>query len=411
MADNNQEFGIKVVTTADTSGVRQTDAALQELYAKQKARQDAGAAALFARIPPGGAVAPAAEKAGSDIGEHIGRGFERVAIHALGVGAILESISAIKEMAAEINKITDSLEKQGEMLVENSRHMAIQSKFAKDDADVLKIAEDALKAIAAQHKNVEEIQKRELTLSQKIADLATVGPTFGARPAQQLLDEEKAQSVELEMAARRTGIAAVRAAEQEKERVAALSEANAIERLNGLIAKQQGLQAESYAGADIPAYVEAGQAIKEYTKQRDDHTKALEKQQQAAQKAADAATPQVKAVLQNEQAAAQARAEGRERDADLYQQSADAFKQHMNPVQQQELENIRKQQEALKATPKPPEPQQYDTGTGGPSLIGPAAERARKEGIQQTGKDSATALAERMDKMIELQRQQLGIWR
>ncbi len=410
MADN-QEFGIKVVTTADTSGVRQTDAALQELYAKQKARQDAGAAALFARIPPGGAVIPAAEKTGSDIGEHIGRGFERVAIHALGVGAILESISAIKEMASEINKITDSLEKQGEMLVENSRHMAIQSKFAKDDADVLKIAEDALKAIAAQHKNVEEIQKRELTLSQKIADLATVGPTFGARPAQQLLDEEKAQSVELEMAARRTGIAAVRAAEQEKERVAALSEADAIERLNGLITKQQELQAKAYAGADIPAYVEAGQAIKEYTKQRDDHTKALEKQKQAQDKAITQSAPSVQAVLKNEAAAHQALAEGRQNDADMFTKSAEAFERGLDPQKRAELEKLRKDQKALGTTPPALLPQQYDTGTGGPSLIGPAAERARKEGIQQTGKDSATALAEKMDAMIELQRQQLGIWR
>jgi len=346
MAD--QDFNIKVVTTADTSGLQKTSVEMQKIREQQeKLRQDAGAAALFARIPPGGAAPAGLTKENAEISDRIGRSFERMAIHAVGIGAIYAAINAIKETAAEINKITDSLDKQGELLIENSRHLIQQSKFAKDDADVLKIAEDAMKNIAAQHKTVEETQKKELSLAQKIADAVTVGPTLGAKPNQQLLDEERAQALRNESAARQIGIAAVRAAEFEKERVAALSTADAIERLNQKIKEQQDLQSKHYQQGDIQGYVEASEAIKEYEKQLDNATKAHQKEQDAVDKTVSQSSPGVQAVLKNEQAARQALTEGREKDADMFSKSAQQFERGLDPQKKAELDAIRERQKAL----------------------------------------------------------------
>ncbi len=75
MAD--QDFNIKVVTTADTSGLRQTRDEIEKTrQAAEKARQDVGAANLFARIPPKGATPTGAvEKEGAGLtGTAVGLG-------------------------------------------------------------------------------------------------------------------------------------------------------------------------------------------------------------------------------------------------------------------------------------------------------------------------------------------------
>ncbi len=74
MAD--QDFNIKVVTTADTSGLRQTRDEIEKTrQAAEKARQDAGAANLFARIPPKGSPTEAVEKEGAGLtGTAVGLG-------------------------------------------------------------------------------------------------------------------------------------------------------------------------------------------------------------------------------------------------------------------------------------------------------------------------------------------------
>ncbi len=75
MADS--DFNIKVVTTADTTGLRQTRDEIEKTrQAAEKARQDAGAANLFSRIPPkGGTATEAVEKDGAGLtGTAVGLG-------------------------------------------------------------------------------------------------------------------------------------------------------------------------------------------------------------------------------------------------------------------------------------------------------------------------------------------------
>ncbi len=102
MAD--QDFNIKVVTTADTSGLRQTRDEIEKTrQAAEKARQDAGAANLFARIPPkGGEATEAVEKEGAGLtGTAVGLGTI--------VTLLTRALSQWKEFNAEQDKWVEGM--------------------------------------------------------------------------------------------------------------------------------------------------------------------------------------------------------------------------------------------------------------------------------------------------------------
>ncbi len=334
---SDQDFNIKVITTADTTGLQQTSQKLKEL--REQSRQDIGAAALFARIPPGG-PAPSAGPQGRDPLAHIGTGFERFALHAIGIGAVLEALNGIKQLAGEINKITESLDKQGEQLVANSRQMIMQAKFAEDDAGVLKVAEEGMKSIAAQHKIVEELQQKELTNAQKIADTFSVDPAFAGQggPNQQRLDEERAQAQSNEQAARRTAISSLATAEREKERRAAQGLSQDIEELNQKLAHENELKQAAYAAGDIQGYVEAAQAAKQYSTQLENVIALQKKESAETEKKLQQADPQVQRILQNEAAARRSAAQGRDQDAEMFTKSAEEFKRAATPQQLQQVQ-------------------------------------------------------------------------
>lgn len=356
MAD--QDFNIKVVTTADTSGIQKTASALSDL--QRRAAQIGPGAALAERDAAAKAKAALSDakfptEEHSEAADRIGHSFERMAIHAVGIGAIYSALNAIKETAASIEKITESLDKQGELLIENSKHMIEQAKFAKDDADVIKIAEEAMKNIAQQHKTVEETQKKELTNWEKIydaiQDTSAAGQAIGGgRPNQARLELERQQALENEAAARRAGMASVVAAEREKERVANLSSADSIEELNKKIKAQQDLQSKHFQQGDIQGYLETGKAIQQYKGQLDDATKAHQKQQAAVDKTVKESSPSVQAVLRNEAAAREASAAGHQKDAEMFKKSAEAYERGLDPRQKAELEKLRAAQQALAPT-------------------------------------------------------------
>ncbi len=346
MAD--QDFNIKVVTTADTTGLRQTTDEIKKL--RQESLRSAltpvpagltgQPAGIRSPARPGQYPLPTEED--SRIADRIGHGFERMALHAAGIGAIYAAINAIKQTAADIEKVTESLDKQGELLVENSRHMIAQAKFAADDTDVLKIAEEALKNIATQHKTVDELQKKELTVAQSVADayerqLAALYGHVTVGQNQARLDKQREEAIRSEEAARRTGIGAVRAGELEKERVSALSTADAIDRLNQKIKEEQALQIAAYNKADIQGYVERGQAIQQYIKQREP---LLRKQQKEQETAYDKASPQARAILENEKRAREAREKGDEKSADQFQKTADQFRESALPSDLKSLQDV-----------------------------------------------------------------------
>ncbi len=104
--------------------------------------------------------------------------------------------------------------------------------------------------------------------------------------------------------------------------------------------------------------------------------------QQQQEKAYGGASPQAKAILANEKAAREARAAGDEKSADQFQKSADQFRASAS---ESDLANVQavtdaygKAAEASKRQPEPGEPGGGEVGTGGPSLIGDEARKARQ---------------------------------
>ncbi len=330
----DQDFGINIKTVADITGVRKAADAIAILNEQAKQSQQQAAS-----------VGAAGADRSAVLAEHVGRGFERVALHAIGVGAVLEAISGIKELAKEINAITESLDKQGEQLVSNSRQMIMQSKFAEDDADVLKIAEQGLKAIAAQHKIVEETEKKELSYLERAADIAQhIDPTTtGSKGANQArLEGEQAAARDSEAAQRRTAMSALATAEREKERRASQGLAQDIDELNGKIAHENQLKESAYARGDIQGYVEAAQAVKQYSDQLQHAIELQDKEAGEINKRIQKASPQTQRILENEEAARQASASGDTKSADMFQKTVDALKAGANPQQLRELGPLEK---------------------------------------------------------------------
>jgi hypothetical protein len=203
MAD--QDFDINIRTRADLSGVQQTGSALSDL--QRRAAQIGPGAALAER--DAAAAAPAAEEAGGSLAQHLERGFTRYAFHAAGIGLLLGLEEEIKKTAAQFEKITEELDKQGEQLVKNAQLYAEQAKSAQTDADVLKIGLEALKAAESTHKQILEIQKVELSVWQKLIDsfLTAIPGTQGAFTA--ALKAQQAQAEKIEDAARKNLVNAI----------------------------------------------------------------------------------------------------------------------------------------------------------------------------------------------------------
>ncbi len=146
MAD--QDFNIKVVTTADTSGLRQTREEIERVrQAAEKARQDAGAKALFARESATAPIAPTQEA-----------GLTGTAI---GLGTIVTlltaSLSKWREFNAEQDKWVDGMIKSQE----KSRELGLSV------ADML----DAMKS--AERIDTEPLQVSFDRLKQKVTVLKT----------------------------------------------------------------------------------------------------------------------------------------------------------------------------------------------------------------------------------------------
>lgn len=122
MAD--QDFNIKVITTADTTGLKQTRAEMEALRQQaEKIKQDAGAAALFARVPPGG-TPPVPPGAGAGTG---------LTGTALGIGTIITlltaSISKVKQWNDEQDRMVESMLKaQAQMAALGEEILDMQDK-------------------------------------------------------------------------------------------------------------------------------------------------------------------------------------------------------------------------------------------------------------------------------------------
>ncbi len=247
----DQDFNIKVVTTADTSGLQKTREEMQKL------RQDAGAAALFARIPPGGqppsTPTTTAQSDATGTSSSIGRagGF-------LVAGVIYEMINGLKKASEEIIKISDQLDKQGAQLVANAQKITQAATAVKDESDALKVSDAVLKDIASTQKTVTDLVKEEIGPWATISDYLQKQLLARQRASQQG-DYEAAQAKNLETAinqmlsAHQRGMQEVLAAEKAQNQTTEEHLAT----VNRLIAAEEKRKQTALANTDPGGYVQA----------------------------------------------------------------------------------------------------------------------------------------------------------
>jgi len=278
MAD--QDFNIKVVTTADTTGLKQTSAELDSLkkkqsdYAAAASKQAVDAEAKWAASPLNpknaatGGAAPAVAVGGtaSSFGSAAGIGTI--------IYALTHAITKWREFNAEQDKWVDGMIKAQE----KSRELGLSI------ADML----DAMKSV--ERIETEPLQVSFDRLKYKVIELKTeLQLAFSAGR----YEEAKKYAQELSVVESQLN-RVTNQLDREKAAADAAAEAN-----------------EKEAASFLKGAVQTAQ-------------------------------PQVQAALQNEEKARQARSAGLERDADLLQKTADQLKKSFTTEQQQEYEGLTK---------------------------------------------------------------------
>ncbi len=367
MAD--QDFNIKVVTTADTTGIRQVDAGLDSIARRQaqaeakwasspinpKNQTTQGGGGIAALGSGGGVVSP-----GGGVGG--GGGLTGTAV---GIGTIITLLTA------SINKIKQFEDEQDQLAERMMKATERSHELGLAVADML----DAMKS--AERIDTEPLEVSFDRLKQKVGSLKTE-----IQIAFESGDYEGVKKL----------VAALGVVESQFNRVTAAID-------NQAAAKKRAAQSE--LEKRVPG-LKPEDAVKE----------------------ADA---QTQAILKNEQAAAKARAEGNEKDADMFQRSADQYKASATPKQLADLQRIHDLQDQLSGKtaagptrqPEPGEPGGGEVGTGGEYRKSAAQRRAdqlenrqaRESGIKDTGDESTKAMADRLAEILTLQREMLGIWR
>ena len=278
----DQDFNIKVVTTADTSGIRQTSDALKNLQQQQTDFLKGGPAQTGVEkfIAAQQAAKAAAVAATPDAA--VGTGLTGTA---LGFGTIVyaltRAVRAMQEFNVEQNRIVDGMIKAEE----HSRELGLA---IADTFEAMKSAERI---------DTEPLENSFQRLTHDAAVLKTElrqafegGDYEGAKRYISQLTVVESQLNRVNMALYRKAEASRKAAEDaEKDAEASAKEAASF--LKGAV---------------------------------------------------QTSAPQVQAVLKNEEAARQARAAGAEKDADLYQKTADQLKESMSQASREEYEGLTK---------------------------------------------------------------------
>ncbi len=341
MAD--QDFNIKVVTTADTTGIQKTSAGFKQIQ-QDEAKANESAAQLASSQT---------------------RGF----ISASGFGYIVARV--INGIAEETNKVTAELDKQGEHVVELGQKWADMARAATSAEDVAKIAASGAKEIDALGKAITKAATPDFSIGQTVVDSLVkafkntkdaIGPN--EQLAQELfkgLQQDQQQLIEINARAIELG----RTFEASFNKRQAEPLADALSEVADDMAKAKNEQ-DGLTGAmlktkgGIDRYNELAVILANLTRQTDLLTQADARRQRQAEAAAKAqekelserrgfeesalksASPQAKAILRNEEAARQARAAGDERSADLLQKSAEQFRRSASPDQQSEASQLGK---------------------------------------------------------------------
>ncbi len=413
------DFNINIRTIADTTGIKLTQQGLDALKVAALQGNQQAITSLQQLTAAQKQVAGVGAGNASELGRLIGQ-FTGVGL----AGSILAFVNGLKQASAEIEKVAIELDKQGEMLVRHAQLYGEAARHAKDVDDVLKISSATLKDIESTQKTFTDLSQKELGYAASISDYLQKQLLARQRLAG-LGDYEAARQAELEtaasqaQAARQRGMQEVLAAEKSLNQTTEEHLAT----LNREIAAEEKRKATAAANTDPGGYVKAANNLsilekefQEFIKLEEQERQAKEKQQEAAY---GAASPQAKSIIANEKAAREAKARGDEKSAEQFQKSADQLRasasgSDLAGVQavsdtygkasrpgrasgvgesQDLVDEQERQRLAAENAQKPTSQSSGETGTGGPSMTGQAA------------------LEKRLDDLIELQRQQIGIWR
>jgi hypothetical protein len=195
------DYEIKIRTTADTAGIQQTSAQLRQLEAQTKQQTSD------------------AEAAGRIGGRLVGQ--------LLGGLSVFAIIDMVKNLSAEFAKVAAESEKIGAQLVRNAQKYAEEAKAAETQADVIKIGHSALRDVEAAHERINTVQKERLGIAQEIQDSITHNLIVAMTAAQvdeetgrfnqQLLDQKRQQAAQDLEIARQVAAGAIRTSEAYKE--------------------------------------------------------------------------------------------------------------------------------------------------------------------------------------------------
>jgi hypothetical protein len=442
MAD--RDFNIKIVTSADLSGLAQTEAGLSRL--KDQARiaslpgrgfalggafgvgsasaQEIEAAAVPAAEATG-EIASASLLAGANLARARNEAVTFVRELASGaptartLGALLGSLGPsliggavgglvlkgrIDALTESVKKTTAELDKETARVVDlaNKWHEVAQAASSQDD--VQRLGRSTLGEIEKSHERVRQSMQEELGLFDKISDAINHAYGLGT-PYQAQLDERIRGEQLISEILEKQANASVREADERQKAFDLLKSQPFEETIPKLTADIASLQAQqdglNRRAADFDAqYVKIGNKI-EIAK---GHLNELLQLQKEANREADEvlkrADLQTKSIVANDQAAAAARAAGNERDAAMFQKSAEQFRAGATPQQKALADWIEKEQ-GLPQAPQPLTPQQqidankkaYEaafpgaltpptTPTEDVRRLGMDAERARQEEIE-----------------------------
>ncbi len=271
-----------------------------------------------------------AQRAAFQLGQSI-----RVIAGGAVIAAGYKLVSTLRDAATEIEKVSQSLDKQGDQIVKNAQKFAELSKFARDNSDIIKIGEGALKGVESAHEKLLEESGKELTVWQKIADIWAAG--FRDKgPIAQAKELAEAQASQNYQMARTSAIQAIASAKILETRQSLQSYDETLDELTDRMRKQEELAAIHWLNKDIESYLKAKSAAEQYKKEiealnavHDKEVKKREQQeksiQQAGNKAAElekkaAAAQGTPGGEEAAQQAAQARAEAQRQEAEFREQ-------------------------------------------------------------------------------------------
>ncbi len=413
------DFNINIRTIADTTGIKLTQQGLDSLKVAAIQGNKEAITALQQLTAAQKQVAGAGAGNASELGHLIGQ-FTGVGI----AGGLLVFVNGLKEASAEIAKIANELDKQGEMLVRHAQLQGEAARHAKDQDDILKISSSTLKDIESTQKTFTDLSQKELGYASSISDYLQK-QLLARQRAAGLGDYEAARQAELETAANQAQAARQRGMQEVLAAEKALNQTTEehLAMLNREIEAEEKRKATAAANTDPGGYVKAANNLAILKKELQDFIKIEEQERQAREKqqedAYGAASPQAKAILANEKASREAKARGDEKSAEQFQKSADQLRASATGADlagvqavsdtygkaprpgrtagvgesQDLVDQIERQRIAAENAQKPTAQSSGEQGRGGPSMTGEAA------------------AAKRHQESMTIWQEMLGVWR